>query len=250
MQFDQLYSGSRHNLYVVTAENGQRLMIECGIAWAKLLEALRFNLSGICGCLLSHEHKDHSKAVQDVLKAGINLYTSQGTIDAMGLPGQRRNKVLSDKTLLRINDTFQVYAFDVEHDAREPLGYIVREVQTDEYLLFATDTSHLVKRFKYPFSIIAIECSYDREILQRRVDENDINEALAKRLLTSHMEKSVCKKYLQDYCNLSKCREIHLLHCSGDNLNKRQTQQEFESELFIKTVITRTTECQSISDTK
>jgi hypothetical protein len=60
---------------------------------------------------------------------------------------------------------------------------------------------------------------------------------LAKRLLTSHMEKQNAMNYLQEFCDLSKCRQIHLLHCSGDNMDKEKVRIEFEKKFFIETKV-------------
>ena len=233
MKFEQLYSSSTGNLYLVTANNGKRLMIECGVTWAKLQEALNYELSDIVGCLLTHEHADHSKAVKDVRQAGIEVYASVGTFEALGITGRRINAV-KDKTLLRL-DGFQIYFFDTNHDAAEPLGFIVRA--DNEFLLFATDTSHIRQQFKHPFSIIAIECSYNKEYLAKRVEEGTINESLAKRLLRSHMEEKVAMRYVEKFCDLNECREIHLLHMSADNLHKDRIKKEFEKHFFLETKI-------------
>lgn len=198
-----------------------------------MLKKINHDLRGVEGCLLTHEHKDHSKSIDYILKAGIDVYASKGTLDFLGIKN-RRAKIVDNGCLIRLNG-FQVYVFDTNHDAAEPLGCIVRA--DNEFLLFVTDTSHITQRFKYPFSIIAIECSYDKKILQHRVDTNDIHEEVAKRLLTSHLEKSETLRYLREFCDLSKCREINFLHCSGDNLDKRKTKEEFEKKLFIETKI-------------
>lgn len=236
MNFVQHYSSSSGNFYEVTAANGKRLLVECGAKWPKIQKALNYDLSGIVGCLVSHEHADHCVAVRHVLAAGIDVYASGYTFEALGLAMERRTKPVANKTLVRLAD-FEFLAFNVNHDAAEPLGFVIRDCHSNEFMLFATDTSHLTQRFKLPFSIISLECSYDKEILQNRVDTNDINESLAKRLLTSHMEKQNTIKYLAEFCNLSKCREIHLLHMSGDNIDKEQTRKEVEERFFIKTVI-------------
>lgn len=208
-------------------------MLECGVRWSKIQESLGYDLSGIAACFITHEHKDHSKGLVGVMSAGINVYGSLGTLDSLGHDGyNRRINHIADKTIVRLNG-FDVLAFGVHHDCNEPLGFVIRS--DDEYMLFCTDTSHISQRFTYPFSIIAIECSYDINILQDRVDRQDINETLAKRLLTSHMEKLATMRYLSEFCNLSKCREIHLLHMSSDNIEKEQTRKEFARRFFIDT---------------
>jgi len=169
------------------------------------------------------------------MRAGINVFASRGIFDVLEIDAGRRVKYIKDRTIVTFGTDFKVRAFYLNHDAVEPLGFIVWN--KDEYLLFAPDTSHITQRFNVPFSIIAIECSYDKNILQKQVDAGDINEEVAKRLLTSHMEKQTAMRYLAKYCNLSKCREIHLLHMSGNNISKEQTRVEFEKKFFIETRI-------------
>lgn len=234
MEFRQFYSGSKANLYTLTAQSGNRLLIECGVTWKRLQNALAYELTGIVGCLCSHSHADHSRAAIDVLRAGIPVHTSHGTFDALGLYSERRAAVVTSQKWFGIGD-FRVFPFDTIHDAVEPMGFVIKA--DDEYILFATDTSHIRQRFNIPFSIIAIECSYDQDILQKRVKAKDINETLAKRLLTSHQEKNVALKYLAEYCDLSKCRQIHLLHLSRENIDKVAAKKDFESKLFIETRI-------------
>jgi phosphoribosyl 1,2-cyclic phosphodiesterase len=239
MTFESYYSSSTSNLYIVTAPSGRRLLIEAGTTWARLEKKIGYELKSIAACLVSHEHADHSKAVPDVMKAGIDVYGSAGTFEAIGVNGQRRARTIEDKTLVRL-DEFEFLAFRTNHDAAEPLGFVIRDRVANEYLLFATDTSHIRQRFNLKFSIIALECSYDKDILQERVDTNDINETVAQRLLSSHQEKSVAIRYIAAFCDTSRCREIHLLHTSRDNLNLKRTKKHFQARFpFIDIKIGR-----------
>ena len=234
MTFTTHYSSSLGNLYEVRAANGRHLLIEAGVLWAKLQKALDYDLTGIDGCLISHDHQDHCKAITEVCRAGIDVYASAGTFEALNVARWRRTKIVADQVMVTIGP-FEVLAFSVVHDAAEPLGYVVWEPATNEYLLFATDTCLLTQWFMYPFSYIAIGCSYDQEVLQDRVKSGDINETLAKRLLFSHSSVQWVKDYLRNYCDLSECRGIHLLQMSGDNLDKDAVRAEIEKEFFVKT---------------
>ncbi|KKN77255.1 hypothetical protein LCGC14_0362330 [marine sediment metagenome] len=241
MKFEQLFSSSKGNAHVVTANNGKRLLIECGVTWPLLQKALNYDLTSIEGCLLTHEHKDHSKAVQDVMKAGIDVHASYGTFEALDIAKKtkgsqslrihRRAVLVVENVIYKIG-SFEVTAFNSHHDARQPFLFTIRNKK--ERMLFATDTSHIKQKFKTAFDIIAIECSYNEPYLRNRVEKGTINEQLAKRLLESHMSESNCLSYLQTYCNLDKCREIHLLHLSADNINKERIKREFEKKLFIE----------------
>lgn len=235
MKFIQHYSSSTGNLFEVIANNGRRLIIDPGVTWKKLLPALNHKLTGIEACFCSHSHQDHCKSLKDMRKAGIPVYASLGTLTAVGMTG-RHIHPLVDKMLVRQMDSFGVYCFNTIHDAPEPMGFVVRENETGEFLLFATDTQTIKQRFLHKFSIIAIECSYNGEYLAKKVREEKINESLAKRLLTSHMEETETLRYLRDFCILAKCREVHLLHLSADNINKNRIVKQFEDELFIKVI--------------
>lgn len=237
MNFQAHYSSSHGNLYTVTANNGRRLLLEAGCRWSKLREAIGNDLMGIEACLLSHEHKDHSHAVCDVMKNGIDVYASAGTWGALAVPEKliHRGKNISAWGMANTG-SFEAHAFDVRHDAAEPLGFGV--LCDNEKLLFATDTAYLKQDFrKTQFDIIAICCNYDYDILQHRVDTLSIDPHLAKRLLLSHASVTWVKNYLRDYMDLGRCREIQLLHTSDGNLNKEKARSEIEDEFGVRTFI-------------
>lgn len=235
MIFQQYASGSSGNLYEVVAQNGKRLLIEAGLPWKKLQKALKYDLTGIVGCFVSHLHKDHSKALADVRKAGIEVFASKETLQSAGITG-RRVTAIENKDLVKDIGGFQVYCFDTLHDVDGALGFVIYEEETKEHMLFCTDSFYIKPHFRHKFSIIALEVSYDKFILQERQDRGDIIEALATRLLISHQEKQTAIDYPDDYVDLSHCRQLHLLHMSSANLDKEQTVKEFEDKFAIEVV--------------
>lgn len=235
LKFLQHYSGSSANLYEVIAENGKRLIIDPGVVWDKLLKAFDFKLSNVEACFCSHSHQDHCRAIKAVCEAGIEIYASLGTLEAVGMDTGRKINLVINKTLVR-TETFSVLCFDTIHDAPEPMGFVVRERATGEFLLFATDTKCIKQKFIFPFSLIAIEASYNGEYLRKKVEAAEIDESLAKRLLDSHMEETETFRYLTEFCDLSACREVHLLHLSASSIHKEKLVKRFEDELFMKVV--------------
>ena len=137
-----LASSSSGNTYLVGGCSP--LLLDCGLPFRQLQMATGYQLTNLAGCLLSHEHKDHSKAAKDLMKAGMDLYTSQGTAEALGLNHHRLH-------IIRAREQFQVggwtvLPFETQHDAAEPLGFLL--AGGGEKILYATDTFYIRYRFR------------------------------------------------------------------------------------------------------
>lgn len=204
MKFESLASSSHGNAYIVS-DRDTRILLECGVSHKQLQKLSSFSLSDIKACLVSHEHKDHAKCVDELIRRGMAVYMSYGTAQAL------ENESV---TLIEHMEQFNVGSLDIVpfttfHDAAEPLGFLIKSRIDGDVLAFATDTVNL--RYKFPgLNILAIEANYDREILERC---DKLPEKVRHRITNSHMEIDTLCDYLRSL-DLSECREIHLLHLS------------------------------------
>ena len=204
MRFEALASSSAGNAYVVS-ENDTRILLECGVSHKKLQKLSGFSLSEFQACLVSHEHKDHAKAVEDLISRGMAVYMSQGTAEALETEGV---ELIEDLEQFNVG-SLDIVPFTTFHDAAEPLGFLIKSRVDGDVLAFATDTVNL--RYKFPgLNILAIEANYDKNILARC---ERMPEKVRYRITNSHMEIDTLCDYLRSL-DLSKCREIHLLHLS------------------------------------
>ena len=216
MRFEALASSSAGNAYVVSDQE-TRILLECGVSHSKLQKLSGFKLSEFQACLVSHEHKDHAKSVQELLSRGMEVYMSQGTAEALETEG-----VSTVESMEQFNvGSLDIVPFATFHDAREPLGFLIKSRVDGDVLAFATDTVNL--RYKFPgLNILAIEANYDKAILDRC---EKMPEKVRYRITNSHMEIDTLCDYLRTL-DLTHCREIHLLHLSdatsheGHFLNK------------------------------
>lgn len=222
IEIKTLASGSSGNAYHIS--DGQtELLIECGINFRDIQIALDFKTSNLAGCLVSHEHKDHSKGIKDVLRAGIDVYTSQGTAEAEGIK-HHRLKVIEPKKAFSIG-TWKVLPFDVEHDVNEPLGFLFMN-QQGEKLLFATDTYYVRYRFK-GLTHIMVECNYSMDILNENIESGRVPKMIKKRLVKSHFSLENVKEFLKAN-DLSRVQEIHLMHLSDSNSDEERFKREIQ----------------------
>ncbi|HQO83941.1 MAG TPA: MBL fold metallo-hydrolase [Synergistales bacterium] len=198
-------SSSKGNLYRLTSGTSS-LLLECGLPIKQIRRALDHRLHDISGVLLSHEHMDHAKAAKDILAAGIELYCSKGTADALGL-FSHRIRIIEALNQFTIGPWI-ILPFETQHDATEPLGFLIQNGR--DKILMATDTFYVQHRF-IGLTHIMIECNYSKKTLR-----DDMHPAQRKRLLRSHMSLETLLKLLAAN-DLSTVREIHLLHLSDDN---------------------------------
>ena len=221
MDIKVLASSSRANAYRIS-DGKTALLLEAGLSYKELQRALDFKTTELTAVLITHEHKDHSRAVADLAKAGIDCYMSAGTKEALGLSGHRIHE-LWPRVQTQIG-TWTVLPFETQHDAAEPLGYLLASGQ--EKLLFATDTYYIRYKFN-ELTHIMVECNYAADILQENVEAERIPAALKQRLLQSHFSLANVKEFLRAN-DLSKVEEIHLLHLSDGNSDEARFKREIQ----------------------
>lgn len=232
MKINVFASGSSGNSYLIS-DGETSLLLDVGITVKQLMKELNFDLSVIDGCLITHSHQDHSKGAKELAKMGVDIYTSGGTLEACKLSGHRFHRIKALE-IFRVG-TFRILPFDVQHDAPEPLGFLIESTHLNEKLLYFTDTYYIKYRFD-KLNYIMAECNYGDDILKQRVKDGDIHPFLYKRLLTSHMSLEHFIKMLQAN-DLSEIKEIYLLHLSNANSDeqmfKREVQRATGAEVYV-----------------
>jgi len=231
MQVKILGSSSKGNCYIID----NSLILDAGVNIKDIKKALDFDFTGIKGCLLTHEHMDHAKSINSLALAGINIYSSKGTFEALKINNHKTHEIAHLKQFTL--GGYVILPFDVQHDVREPLGFLIKKISTGEKLLFATDTYYLKYKFK-DLNYIFIECNYSDKILQENHNNEKIHPVYAKRVKKSHMSLENLKDFFTSN-NLSKCNKIVLLHLSSQNSDSEIFKKEISEQTGIETVIAR-----------
>lgn len=239
MKIVVLGSSSAGNCYLLQTPTGT-LVIEAGVSFQEVKKAVDFDLSGIVGVLVSHSHKDHSKAVVDFMKAGIDVYCSTGTMFELKTDSFNDNIYkwvsVEDQKQFSIGD-FIVLPFKVEHDCPEsdPMGYLIYYRPTGEKLLFVTDSFY--SRYTFTgLNYIMLECNYCDEILRENVASGRIPKPLKDRVLHSHFSLKNVLDFLKAN-NLSKARKIILMHLSDANSDAARMVRDVHELTGIETVV-------------
>ncbi len=218
MTFTPLASSSHGNAYLLD-DGTTRLLIECGPTYKHLQKLTGYTAAQLHGCLISHEHKDHAGCYKQLLKNGVPVYASKGTAESLECDIMEE---LEPWEMERIG-TFDVLPFPVFHDAKEPMGFLIRSQCDGEKLVFATDTVNLAYQFP-GVNLVAIECNYADDILDR---VQKMPEKVRYRIRNAHMSIIRCCTWLEKL-DKSNVREIYLMHlsdaCSNEWMFRRMVQ--------------------------
>ena len=218
MEIKILASGSKGNCYYVS--DGQTpLLIECGIPWGQIQRKLDFKTSELRACLISHMHDDHCKAIKEVEKFGIPIFSPEYI-----KPGD-------NFTVPITNATWRVYAFDAVHNV-PCLGFLLAS-NSGEKLLYLTDSAYSKYRFE-GLTHVLIGANYDADLLNESIAEGTVDRGERHRLIHSHASLQTVKEMLTAN-NLSKVQGIWLLHLSSRNADAARFKKEIQ-ELTGKVV--------------
>ena len=160
-------SGSKGNAYALIGKQ-DILLLECGMPLKEVKKAIDYNILKIKGCLLTHEHGDHSKYVRDYLKAGIPVFTNDETKRTIKVsPGDR---ISSGAEMKQFNmGHFEIIPFYVPHNGTACFAYLIKHPEMGK-LLFATDLEYIPWSFKgHAINHFLIECNYDEQFIDTNI---------------------------------------------------------------------------------
>lgn len=204
MKFISHYSSSHGNLYEVHGRHS-KLIIEAGVRPALMRKALSEPLHDFSGAIISHRHSDHFKGIKELLKSGVYCYMSEET--AHSIENSVFIKTVKEREWFYVGEFF-ILPLRTVHDCPGSLSFLIKN--EDDLLFFATDTFYVPHKID-GITIAAIECNWSEE-----TKNPNTNEFREKRLYKSHMNLSTVKEFFRAQ-DISKLREIHLLHLSDDN---------------------------------
>ena len=240
MELKCLASSSAGNAYYIEIprkdQEPVRLLVECGIKYFELNKKLvseGIDLNKIDAVLITHGHNDHCAARNDLIKRGKKVFANQYLASS-------EETILSHNTSRYVAYNWKVSAFSVEHDAPDPLGFIIDTNM--ETILFATDLKYIkydLSSFKFDY--IMIEANYDGQTIyfaseKARESNNRAEIVRYERLVHSHMSIANCIKTLNKL-NLTKCKAIILMHLSDRHANellfKKRVKEETSTNCLV-----------------
>lgn len=170
-------SGSNANCYFLINSKGEILILDAGVKLDKLMNNKYFSsFKNVVGCLITHQHKDHSLAVPDFKMAGVEV------LGYMNMQPQKKYQL----------GNYIIIPFNVVHDVKN-YGYIIKETNSNSLFVYATDFCDL--------PLIAninnwlIECNYCDDLWEENLMSENPNYGYLGRVQESHMGLASLEKY-------------------------------------------------------
>ncbi len=211
-----LGSSSKGNSYILKGST-ESLVVECGLPILEMKKAIDFEIGRVVGCVVSHQHRDHSKFLPEYLKCGIRVLALEDVFDSFNLKNRVFCKAIQPMHGYIVGG-FKVYALPVAHDV-PCVGFVIEHTEMGK-LLFITDTMLCEYRIA-GLNHIMLEANYSDEILEANINAGIILPSMRERLLESHMEIRTTEQILRT-TDLSAVNEVVLLHLSGRNSDAEQ----------------------------
>ena len=232
MQIEVLGSSSAGNAYLVS-DGSSSILLECGLPLREMQIKSDFRIAQTDACLISHLHLDHSRAIHDVIKMGVDVYALPETLSALGVQDHYRTHSIEPLKPITVN-TFEIMAVTMYHDC-PCVGYMVYSTNTNERLFFATDTYKITVN-PQGVDYLILEINYQKEIVNRLVNEGIMESSIRARLLFSHYELSKALNWLKRI-DKSRLKRIYVAHLSKQNSHAEMVKKAVIAETGIPTTI-------------
>lgn len=218
MELVVIGSSSKGNGYVLNGTS-EALCIEAGTKLMETKKALGFDLRKVRGCIVTHQHNDHSRYAKEYADSGIRVLAQADVLEAKGITRNATAITLGNAYKL---GGFVVTPFAVQHDV-PCVGYVIQHSECGK-VVFITDTFACQYRFKGVNNYL-LEANYSDEILEASIAAGKVPVGMRDRLLTSHFELSNTIRYLLT-SDRSALQKVVLIHLSDGNSNEAQFVQQ------------------------
>ncbi len=227
MRFSVLGSGSTGNSTIVEC-GSTRILIDAGLSAKQLcvrLESLDIDPASISGILITHEHGDHVGGLKSFLKKHpVPLYATAETAHVV----REMNIGNADWITFEAGQDFainhlQIGSFAIQHDAVDPVGYVVSNgVFRFGLLSDAGFVTQSVKQHLKNLTALFVEANYDEELLELDTKRPwSIKQRIASR--HGHLSNVQVEELIRDIAH-SSLNRIVFGHLSSDcNCPKKVT---------------------------
>lgn len=206
MKLTCLGSSSAGNCYLLQADSGETLILDCGIPIKEIKKGLNWNIKGVVGVLCTHKHLDHSKSLNDFKSMGIPIYAPYLKIDYMSMNMGGFTVKPFDLTTIDGNWTHT----NADGTACPIFGFLITRKEIGR-MLYITDCELIKWKFK-DINHILLGVNYDKDLV-------DTDNPKANHVFRGHLSIDTACDFVKANDSDS-LQNVIMCHLSSENADK------------------------------
>lgn len=216
-------SGSSGNCLAIYDSRGQYVLVDAGLPYKSILSKVDYDIVSCKSVFYTHGHQDHSKSMDDFIRAGIPCYGNRDLCSSH--PGCR---LIECGGAVRL-DGWRVQTFELVHNV--PNNAFIVDTFDGIRILYCTDTRYIPYRVRN-VNYAVIECNHDDDYMIDNMMEGRFSASRPEH----HQEITDCIDYLRRiYSPCLQC--VVLWHMSDSNICEKDAVQRVKDELSFSNVV-------------
>ena len=201
-------SGSTGNCYLLIADSGETLILDCGIPIMEIKKALNWNIKNVVGVLCTHQHLDHSKSVIELCKTGFHTVVPYLIASSSEQLSYKLKKSRFDISAFALKTVDGKWTHTNGDGSECPCyGFWIHHPEMGT-MIYATDTELIKWRFKNVNHIL-LGVNYDPELLSG-------DDAKKNHVVRGHMSIDTACEFVK--ANVSdQLQNVIMCHLSKEN---------------------------------
>ena len=239
MKIKVIQSGSKGNCTIILSDT-TKLIIDLGISYKQFIEEitkLDLDISDFTGLLITHNHKDHIKGIETLIKkSNLKIFIPQKMFKTLKefIPNLKEENCIYIDDDININD-MHINLLYTSHDAPVSVGYNI--TCNDKNLVYITDTGYLNRKILTKImnkNIYIIESNHDEAMLM----DGPYPRFLKERVISDygHLSNKQTNNYLKKIIGKD-TKYIVLAHLSEINNTKEKALEAVKDIKNIKVLI-------------
>lgn len=233
MKYINVGSGSKGNSTIIYNKD-TTILIDVGVTRKRVTDCLNSigrSLDSIDAIFITHRHSDHCAHLSKYAQFESVTYSGdEGVIE----DAYKKTNTMAPFEEIRIKDMV-IRALPTSHDAPDSMGYVIHDEETNEDMLYMTDTGFIPEKdlsYMKNCDFYLIESNHDPRMLMTSERSN----FLKMRILgdKGHMSNDQCSYYLSLVIG-NKTREIGFAHMSEECNTKELILETFKKKMRIQT---------------
>lgn len=209
MKLKCIATGSSGNCYTLTSDNGETLILDCGIPIKEIKKGLNWNIRSVVGCIVSHAHSDHSKSDKDLCDMGIPVFAPYEKFEPHFYTKTHGEFEVKDFPLTTTDNRWT----HTNADGSECpcYGFLITHQEMGR-MLYITDTELIKWKFK-GINHILLGTNYDKDLV------NVDNQSKANHVFRGHLSIDTACEFVKSN-NSNDLQNVIMCHLSSENADK------------------------------